>query len=70
MANMQDDKDFAGSDRANRQGQQPDRAHDHPRQVPPENPTEGTRDLTNDPDYWDQSQGPNHPLDDQGRKRR
>lgn len=26
--------------------------------------------LGDDPDYLDQSQGPNHPLDDQGRKRK
>lgn len=47
----------------------PDRAHDESNQ-PPRDPAAGAKSPLEDRNWRDQSQGPSHPLDDQGNKRR
>ena len=49
-------------------GPRPDRAHDESSQ-PPHDPAAGAKSPLEDKNWRDQSQGPSHPLDDQGNKR-
>ena len=69
MADAQD-KNFGTGDRGEQTAPRPDRADEVTRTVPPADPTAGTHDVKSIWNWRDQSQGPNHPLDDSGSKRR
>lgn len=68
MANEPKEDRFSGPDPSQSQGR-PDRAYDRPGRTSEEDPSAGAKSPLEDNDWRDQSQGPNHPRDDQGNKR-
>jgi hypothetical protein len=67
MADERKDDRFSGPTQS-QGGRRPDRADDQSGQ-PARDPAAGAKSPLEDHDWKDQSQGPSHPLDDQGNKR-